>query len=173
MFGQHRAAHIGIPFSAYVDKNDVKQYLDYLQQCREAETTVSTELRLVCRPGISLDVELHGLPVRGSLHRRFGYRIAIADLTSRNTTREELCLMQAVHEHCREAVVICDNRNYILSVNGAFSRITGHASREVLGRHAELIGTPAASGEPVAGRAKYRAGAKMANVTRSGTPLPR
>jgi len=149
MLGQHRAAHVGIPFSVYVDKSDTKRFLDYLQQCREAEATMSTELRLVRKTGVPLDVELHGLPVRGSLHR-FGYRMAITDLTQRNKIREELHLMQAICEHCREAVVICDNRNYILSVNGAFSQITGRASHEVLGRHAELIGAPPADGKPSA-----------------------
>ena len=61
------------------------------------------------------------------------------DITQKKETAERLRLAANVFTGVREGIVITDPTGAILDVNHAFSRITGYAREEVLGRNPRLL----------------------------------
>ncbi|MDP1614049.1 MAG: PAS domain S-box protein [Sulfuritalea sp.] len=61
------------------------------------------------------------------------------DNTRQRRAEEELRLAAKVFESSGEAIMIADAKGDILSVNQAFSRVTGYAAAEVLGRDARML----------------------------------
>jgi diguanylate cyclase (GGDEF)-like protein/PAS domain S-box-containing protein len=139
ILGAARVENIGMPFLMYVEKSDTKKFQSYLRRCRGAQTSIAAELRLMPRSGVPLDMELHTVPVRDPESGQVLYRVALVNVSQRKQAIEELRLMRTVFHRCGEAVAICDNRNYILSVNPSFHEITGYAEDDALGKHARLI----------------------------------
>jgi diguanylate cyclase (GGDEF)-like protein/PAS domain S-box-containing protein len=64
-----------------------------------------------------------------------GCRGTHRDITERRRAEENLHLAAAVLENTTEGVVITDIKNNILSVNHAFTEITGFSAQEVIGRN--------------------------------------
>ncbi|MDX5371839.1 MAG: EAL domain-containing protein [Pseudomonadaceae bacterium] len=76
---------------------------------------------------------------QGRVLRMLGTR---RDITERKRLDEEQCLAATVFEACGEGIVILDADYLLLSVNQAFSDVTGYRKDEVLGRSvATLIGS--------------------------------
>jgi diguanylate cyclase (GGDEF)-like protein/PAS domain S-box-containing protein len=61
------------------------------------------------------------------------------DISHRKETEERLRLAANVFTGVREGIVITDRTGTILDVNDAFSRITGYAREEVLGKNPRLL----------------------------------
>jgi len=62
-----------------------------------------------------------------------------ADITERKRAEERLRLAEKVFENSPGAIVICDHLGHIVSVNPAFSEITGYRREEVVGRHPKML----------------------------------
>ncbi|MDO8925728.1 MAG: PAS domain S-box protein [Sideroxyarcus sp.] len=61
------------------------------------------------------------------------------DITDRHRAEETLRINASVFDTSQEAIVITDANNNIIDVNHAFSRITGYAREEVLGKDPGLL----------------------------------
>lgn len=61
------------------------------------------------------------------------------DVTEQRLAQEQLRLTAQVFESSQEGIVITDARNCLLSVNRAFTEITGYAKEEVMGRNPSLL----------------------------------
>ncbi len=61
------------------------------------------------------------------------------DLSERKRAEQELRLAAQVFENSREAIMITDAQTHILSVNRAFSDLTGYAAAEVVGHTPRLL----------------------------------
>lgn len=68
-----------------------------------------------------------------------GVVITLGDITERKLMEEKLRLSASVFEHASEATVITDAANRIISVNPAFTVITGYGSEEVIGKTPHLL----------------------------------
>ncbi len=68
-----------------------------------------------------------------------GVVITILDITEKVEAETKLKLSASVFEHASEATLITDANNRILSVNPAFTRITGYGAEEVLGQTPRLL----------------------------------
>lgn len=68
-----------------------------------------------------------------------GAILTFDDITDRKKAEEKLRLSATVFEAASEATVITDSENRILSVNPAFTRITGYTSSEVIGQDPKLL----------------------------------
>jgi diguanylate cyclase (GGDEF)-like protein/PAS domain S-box-containing protein len=62
-----------------------------------------------------------------------------SDVTERHKREDELRLAGTVFEIADEAVIVTDPKNRILSVNPAFTTITGYLSTEVFGRNPNML----------------------------------
>jgi diguanylate cyclase (GGDEF)-like protein/PAS domain S-box-containing protein len=63
----------------------------------------------------------------------------VQDITARKQAEDALRLYANVFEHMGEAIVITDRDNRILAVNPAFTRQTGYAIDEVLGKEPSVL----------------------------------
>ena len=61
------------------------------------------------------------------------------DITERKQAEENLHLAASVFTHAREAIMITRTNGDIINVNEAFTRITGYARDEVLGRNPRIL----------------------------------
>jgi diguanylate cyclase (GGDEF)-like protein/PAS domain S-box-containing protein len=90
------------------------------------------------RDGTSFPVEYWSHPVlrEGSL---VGAVITFLDITQRRQSEEKLRLAAKVFENSLEGVMVTDARARILSVNPAFSTITGFGAGEVIGKTPAML----------------------------------
>lgn len=68
-----------------------------------------------------------------------GVVMSIFDITERKLADEKLRLSASVFEHASEATMITDASNQIISVNPAFTKITGYSAQEALGQSPSLL----------------------------------
>ncbi|TDM06635.1 MAG: hypothetical protein C4K60_19225 [Ideonella sp. MAG2] len=61
------------------------------------------------------------------------------DVTLRRQTEDKLLLAATVFEQAREGIMITDAQGVILSINQAFSDITGYSAEDVQGQHPGLL----------------------------------
>jgi diguanylate cyclase (GGDEF)-like protein/PAS domain S-box-containing protein len=61
-----------------------------------------------------------------------------ADITARREAEEKLRLSATVLEHIADGVMVVDASGIIVTVNPAFTQITGYSEAEALGRHSSL-----------------------------------
>ena len=68
-----------------------------------------------------------------------GVVLTIIDVTEKKLSEEKLRLSASVFEHASEATVITDAKNRIISVNPAFTEITGYSAEEVVGQSPKIL----------------------------------
>ena len=82
-------------------------------------------------------VEVHLQLFEGEQDRYF---LAIAqDISHRIDAEHALRLAASVFEHSKQSILITDAEAHIVSVNEAFTRITGYASSEVIGKNPRIL----------------------------------
>ncbi len=69
------------------------------------------------------------------------------DITERKLAEDQLELYASVFTHAREGIMIASADGLIIDVNEAFTRITGYARDEVLGRNPRLLNSGRQDGE--------------------------
>jgi diguanylate cyclase (GGDEF)-like protein/PAS domain S-box-containing protein len=71
-------------------------------------------------------------------HPNEGSIWVFADITERKLTEESLRLSATVLEHIADGVMVLDASGRIVAINPAFTRITGYAEEEAVGRESSL-----------------------------------
>ncbi|HEU4707849.1 MAG TPA: EAL domain-containing protein, partial [Methylophilaceae bacterium] len=61
------------------------------------------------------------------------------DITERRQAEESAQLASLVYQNSSEAMMVMDAEGVIITVNPAFTELTGYQSREVIGKHANLL----------------------------------
>ncbi len=116
----------------------------------------ASERRMQCKDGSWKWVLSRGIVVamdeRGRPSRMIGTH---TDVTERHEREQALRLAATVFEIVDEAVVVTDLNNRIVSVNPAFTAITGYAPEEVVGKNPKLLAS--GSHSPVFYQAMWRA----------------
>lgn len=72
-------------------------------------------------------------------NRVTGVVLTIEDITESYLAEQQIRLAAGVFEAANEAIVITDPKNRIISVNPAFSAITGYSKTEVLGKDPKIL----------------------------------
>jgi len=75
----------------------------------------------------------------GEKRQIIGYLGVASDITERRRAEEKLRLSDEVFENSPEAIMITDAQNRIVTVNPAFTRITGYTRDEVVGENPRLL----------------------------------
>lgn len=79
------------------------------------------------------------LEIRGAPLPDGGFVSIHTDITDRHRTEERLLLAEKVFDNSPEAIMITDHDNHIVSVNHAFTEITGFAPDEVVGKDPRIL----------------------------------
>lgn len=82
-------------------------------------------------------VEVHSSPIE--TNGKFLLFSVIHDITDRIESEKKLSLDAAVFEHSLEGIIITNRDRGIISVNRAFTEITGYTEAEVLGKNPSIL----------------------------------
>jgi diguanylate cyclase (GGDEF)-like protein/PAS domain S-box-containing protein len=78
---------------------------------------------------------LTAIPVGNEMH----LYVVIHDISARKAAEQSLFLAAQVYEHSKEGILITDQDQQIISVNKAFTDITGYGPQEVIGRNPHMM----------------------------------
>ena len=84
-------------------------------------------------------LQANGTPLFDTEGRFTGAVISSRDITAQRQVEEQLRLAARVFESTREGVIVTDAETRILSVNRAFSDITGYSAAEAIGQTPRLL----------------------------------
>lgn len=113
--------------------------LGIIRACLKEGRSGKATLRNYRKDGSLFWNRIHIAPVldeKGSLTHFLG---VINDITDRRNADEYLRMVSSVFHHADEGILITDTDARILEVNPAFTRITGYAREEVLGKKPSLL----------------------------------
>lgn len=121
---------------AFFDTNDAQQIAESIERVFvEGHTEVEGTLR-----------GLHGeeTPCLFSGHRIFldgePHLIGVGvDITELKRAQNERALLASAFEHSPDAMLVTDAQNRILTVNSAFTRMTGYSADEVMGKNPSVL----------------------------------
>ncbi|HEY6131420.1 MAG TPA: PAS domain S-box protein, partial [Halioglobus sp.] len=119
-----------LPF--LLNDNAEQLITDAIEQARSGQT-VSLELHTNTN-GVEQFIEFTLAPVRDDAGNVVNLVNTSADITDRLRARNELRLASTVFDYSAEAILITDGNKHTLSVNRAFTTITGFEEVEMLGR---------------------------------------
>ncbi|MDD5250472.1 MAG: EAL domain-containing protein [Rhodocyclaceae bacterium] len=91
------------------------------------------------KSGDRLDVSLHAAPLRGRDGRPDGLLCLMTDIGERRRAEQRLQLSDKVFQNTQEGIVVTDRRGSIISVNPAFTAVTGYLPQEVIGRNPRML----------------------------------
>lgn len=90
------------------------------------------------KDGTSFPVEYTASPI-DELGRTTGVVVVFRDISGRKESEREQQLTRALFETTAEAMMITDGEMRILSINPAFTRVTGFQEREVIGKDPRIL----------------------------------
>ncbi|WP_244885465.1 putative bifunctional diguanylate cyclase/phosphodiesterase [Herbaspirillum chlorophenolicum] len=137
----HAEAMIGLPFSELVAPEDLAQVQAHHQQLRDgARNHVRHTRRMVSQNGARRWMDVHG-----SVDEFEGGTVLIEmalDVNQQVQAAWHSRLADRVFESASEGILITDEEFRILTVNPAFTRITGYGIDEAIGKHSRMMTGP-------------------------------
>lgn len=148
-FYVHLSEPAGAVFGRPVDRIVGRHAYDFIPPSEHATITQHSKMHLrngepyrrflipILRPdGEWRWLAFSGMPIRDEHGVATGsYRGTAEDVTDRRRTEEELLLAEKVFAHSNQAILITDAKATILTVNPAFTEITGYAAEEAVGKN--------------------------------------
>ncbi len=138
MLGVERERLVGMPFSRYVQPEDRGTFMEYMSECEMSEDMVTTELRLVARGKVAMDVELSCAPYKNKPGEAVVYGTAITDFTERKLLeeilRESEGYYRSLFENAYEVIVVLNPDGTHKYSRPSMKRISGYALDELEGR---------------------------------------
>ena len=91
------------------------------------------------KSGDPLDVSLHVAALRGRDGQPDGLLCLMTDIRERRRSERRLQLSDKVFQNTQEGIVVTDGKGSIISVNPAFTAVTGYLPQEVIGRNPRVL----------------------------------
>ncbi len=107
--------------------------------CLVTGRPVEDEALFFTRRGKEIPVELYCSPLGTGRRDRRGIVVAFHDISEKQRMEARQRLAAAVFDSTHEGVMVTDARGRIVEVNDAFTRITGYAKNEVLGKTPAIL----------------------------------
>ena len=96
------------------------------------------EKEYIRKDGSMVPLRLSGVLVTGRDGQKYIWSI-VEDISERKRSEENLRITASVFENTQEGILITDNKNLIIGVNAAFTRITGYAEEDVFGLDPKML----------------------------------
>lgn len=128
-------------FGVRIHPEDRTEVLDSTVQLLRGDIPVfSREFRLHCKDESYKWVLSRGKVIHRSAESQPERVIGtISDISARKQAEAELHLAAEVFARCAEAILITDRENRIISVNRAFTEITGYQPEDVIGQNPRIL----------------------------------
>jgi len=135
IFGYEKDEVLGFPTRHfYVNEKD---YLKVGKAYKNLPNNVFTEeFKLARKDGQVIWIDLRGSLIKESTKETLWI---LVDITNRKRSEEQLQLSAKVFSETNEGILITNEKNIILSVNPAFSNITGYSKGEVVGQNPGIL----------------------------------
>ncbi|HTY98323.1 MAG TPA: EAL domain-containing protein, partial [Rhodocyclaceae bacterium] len=130
------AVGAGVPFLG-PDKHAEFEYL--VERVLGGGHVTDLETRLRTKAGAVLDVSLSAAPLVGPDEEARGVLCLLADIAERKQAQQRLVLSDTVFQNTQEGIVVTDGRGTIISVNPAFTAVTGYLPEEVIGKNPRIL----------------------------------
>lgn len=105
-----------------------------------SDRSFTNEHRKLCKDGSWRWVMVRGMVVKrdakGEALRMIG---TYTDIHASKEATDRLALADMVFQNSSEAIMIADEQDHVISVNPAFTKVTGYASEEVLGKSLHVL----------------------------------
>ena len=137
-FGKLPEAIIGTTLQELLGERLFTLNESYIQGALSGESQVF-ERTLTKADGSILFALTNYLPDFDTLGAVVGFFVLVSDVTTIKTAELELRLAASVFECTVEGIMVTDGQGIILSVNPAFSRITGYTAEEAIGQTSRLL----------------------------------
>ncbi len=118
---------------------DRQRVRDAVRQALEAGSTYDIEHRVIRPDGAIRHVHERARVERDAQGHPICMRGTVQDITERRLAEEERRQAAAIIESTREGVMVTDGKGVILSVNPAFTRLTGYSEDIAVGQSARIL----------------------------------
>ncbi|HEX8964419.1 MAG TPA: EAL domain-containing protein [Rhodocyclaceae bacterium] len=91
------------------------------------------------KDGERLEIALHAAPLRARDGKPDGLLCLMTDIRERRRTEQRLQLSDKVFQNTQEGILVTDGVGNIISVNPAFTAVTGYLPEEVMGKNPSVL----------------------------------
>lgn len=138
LLGTARSALVNQPITRYILKEAQDSFYLYHKRLVATGEAQACELQMHKFDGAPFWARLQTSIARGADGLSV-WRVVLTDISERKQSEARLFLLANVFAHAREGILITTADGTIIDVNDSFTRITGYARDEVLGRTPHLL----------------------------------
>jgi len=139
LFGYAAGEVVGQPVTLIMSPDhcdDVDGHSDVLRQGGEI---APAEVLRRAKDGRMISVLRSISPIKDNAGQVIGAAITMRDMSERKRSEAQQRLAASVFDNAAEGILITDRANNILSVNRAFSEITGYTPQEAIGKNPRML----------------------------------
>jgi len=137
MLGYQRDQLLGLSLFDVVPHDERQRVAVKLRQALVREQDIRYERKARCQDGSLIDVEILGSRIESDGKQLIAG--VMLDVTRRKQEEAMAQLTSLVYQHSSEAMVVTDANGIVVTVNPAFTDITGYSLDEVVGRRISML----------------------------------
>ncbi len=132
---QFRSVHL----VQFIEPDFREAYQQMLTNTYQGQCCDQMDLSIVNQKGLRRWLRIKPSPLCDGEKRVIGTLFMISDVTGSRHAEVQLRLSARVFESTQEGILVTDVNGCIVSVNEAFSQITGYASEDVVGKNPKIL----------------------------------
>jgi diguanylate cyclase (GGDEF)-like protein/PAS domain S-box-containing protein len=126
-------------FTQRIDPQERQALQTWLNDLLEHEKAGTQQFKMLLPDGNERILEMHGELNCDANGQATAINGTVQDITERLLAEQQLRLNAQVFDFSREGIIITDAQNKIVSVNPAYTEISGYSFEEALGRNPRLV----------------------------------
>jgi PAS domain S-box-containing protein len=139
LYGYRKEEALGKPITILVPPDRTAEFAHIMEMIGEGRGVDRLETVRLRSDGTGVDVSVTISPIKDREGKLIGASSIARDVTERKRREAENLRLAAAVEQAADSIMITDPKGTIQYVNPAFTKMTGYASAEVLGRNPRLL----------------------------------
>lgn len=138
-FGYKRDEVIGHSYQEFITESSLSTLYKNFPNLVAHGTVNNVEFDIVCKDSSIRHIELEGRTSLDSHGKFLHTHCILSDITEKTRYVNDLKLSARIIQSAAEGIMITDSERIILSVNPAFTRLTGFKAEEVIGKKPSIL----------------------------------